>query len=424
VSVLLLAAAAAGALTTPPGAWVVRLAPLPGVAIKVSVPGLARLAVSPTGLRLLDGRTIVTRFGEVQLARDGGALRVVCAPCRFDDARLDAQRVRIDRLQLRLARSDEQTLAGEIDGGGVHVRFTAKLRPERIDIDWRLPSTEIAAVYRMFGSVIPEAHLARIDGRIDARGSLRLPQRRARADVAIDRFAVDGLGTEALAEGPVALTCPGAQALPSATRVVPGEGRWISPTRSGALLAGAVLAAEDQRFDRHEGFDRVEIANVLAAVDEQGPVRGASTITQQLARTLFTGGERTAARKLRELLYAVEMERTLGKRAILALYLNTVHWGPGICGADAAARSYFGKRPHQLTPLEAAWLASILPNPAQAYENEFLAGAADAARAVRVLQQMRDLPRTERERWAAQPLSFAGPPALRELSPRLAKAPD
>ncbi len=424
VSVLVLAAAAAGALTTPPGAWVVRLAPLPGAAIRVSVPGLARLATSPTGLRLLDGRAVTTRFGELHLARDGGALRVVCAPCRFDDARLAAQTVRIDRLQLRLTQADERTLAGELEGGGVHVQFTARLQPERIDIDWRLPPTELAAVYRLFGSVVPEAHLARIDGRIDARGNLRLPQRQARIEVAVDGFAVDGLGTEALAEGPIAFTCPGAAAFPSPRRVVPGAGRWISPTRSGALLASAVLAAEDQRFDVHEGFDRVEIANVLASVGEDGPRRGASTITQQLARTLFTGGERTAARKLRELLYAVEMERTLGKRAILALYLNTVHWGPDICGADAAARSYFDKRPHELTPLEAAWLASILPSPTQAYEKEFLAGAGDAEPALRVLRRMRDLPGTERERWAAQALSFAAPPALRALPPRLAAAPD
>jgi len=424
VSVLVLAAAAAGALTTPPGAWVARLAPLPGVAIRVSVPGLARLATSPTGLRLLDGRAVTTRFGELHLARDGGALRVVCAPCRFDDVRLAAQTVSIDRLQLRLTQTDEQTLAGELEGGEVHVQFTARLRPERIDIDWRLAPTELAAVYQLFGSVIPEAHLARIDGRIDARGSLRLPQRRARVEMAIDRFAVEGLGTEALAEGPITFTCPGAESFPSPRRVAPGEGRWISPTRSGALLASAVLAAEDQRFDAHEGFDRAEIANVLASVDEDGPRRGASTITQQLARTLFTGGERTGARKLRELLYAVEMERTLGKRAILALYLNTVHWGPGICGADAAARSYFSKRPHELTPLEAAWLASILPNPAQAYENEFLAGAADPVPALRVLRHMRDLPRKAREHWAAQALSFAAPPALRALSPRLAAAPD
>jgi hypothetical protein len=204
--------------------------------------------------------------------------------------------------------------------------------------------------------------------------------------------------------------------------VTPGEGRWISPTGSGALLAAAVLAAEDQRFHEHEGFDRAEIAAVLASVDGQGPSRGASTISQQLARTLFTGGERTGARKLRELLYAVEMERTLGKRAILALYLNTVHWGPDTCGADAAARSYFGKRPGELTPLQAAWLASILPNPGQAYAQLFEAGAPDTDRAIRVLQQMRTLPRAERERWARQPLAFASSAVVRAGAARLAAA--
>jgi hypothetical protein len=207
--------------------------------------------------------------------------------------------------------------------------------------------------------------------------------------------------------------CPDAEGLPSLRRLAAGEGRWISPAGSGALLAAAVLAAEDQRFHEHEGFDRAEIGQVLASIDEQGLARGASTITQQLARTLFTGAERTGVRKLRELLYAVEMERTLGKGMILALYLNTVHWGPGICGADAAARAYFGRRPGELTPLEAAWLAGILPNPQRAFEEELLAGVPDTARAARVLQQMRSLPRRERDRWAQQPLAFAAPPAAR-----------
>jgi membrane peptidoglycan carboxypeptidase len=249
--------------------------------------------------------------------------------------------------------------------------------------------------------------VARIVGRVAAGGSLRLPQQRAGIELSIDGFAVDGLGTEALADGPIVFPCRDADGRLRPRRALPGEGRWISPAQSGKLLAAAVLAAEDQRFHEHAGYDREEIARVLGAVDEQGVHRGASTITQQLARLLFTGHERTAARKLRELLYAVEMERTLGKRAILALYLNTVDWGPGLCGADAAARAYFGRRPGELTPLEAAWLASILPNPVQAYEDEFLAGAADAGRAARVLRQMRSLPRAERDRWARQNLLFA-----------------
>lgn len=410
---------AAGVLTTPPGAWVMHVSPVPGIDVKVSVPGLARFATSSTARRLLDGRTLASRFGALHFERQGDALQVTCAPCRFDSPPLAAQPVLVDRLQLRLRSSSAQTLAGQAASGAVTVAFTVRLQPEHIDIDWRLPPTEIAAIYRLLASVIPEAHLARIEGRIDARGSLRLPQRRARIETAIDGFAVEGLDTEKFATGPVEFTCPDEEAASSPRRVTPGEGRWISPTQSGALLASAVLAAEDQRFDGHGGFDRTEIASVLASVDEQGPARGASTISQQLARALFTGGERTAARKLRELLYAVELERSLGKPAILALYLNTVHWGPGICGADAAARGYFGKRPQQLTPLEAAWLAAILPNPARAYAEEYLAGRPQSGRAVRQLQQMRSLPRRERERWAQQSLVFAAPALRRPAAAQL-----
>ena len=421
-TIVVVVLSAGGALTTPPGAWVVRVSPVPGVRVKLSVPGLVRFATSPIALPLLDGREFDSRLGRLRFARDGNALRAACAPCRIEAARLAAQPIRIERLQLRLFQVDARTLVGELASGDAGVSFTARLQPERIDIDWQLPPTEIAAVYRLLESVIPEAHLARIDGRIDARGSLQLPHRRARIEIGIDGFAVDGLGTEELASGPVGFACPDAEGLPIPQRVMPGEGRWISPAGSGALLAAAVLAAEDQRFHEHPGFEREEIAVVLASINREAPGRGAGTINEQLARTLFTGGERTAARKLRELLYAVEMERTLGKRSILALYLNTVHWGPGLCGADAAARIYYGKRPGELTPLEAAWLASVLPNPQHAYEEEFLARSPDTARAARVLQQMRSLPRRDRQRWSQQALVFAEPAAARRTEAQLAVA--
>jgi hypothetical protein len=408
-AVVVVIAVAGGVLTAPPGAWVVRARPLPGIGIRANVPGLAHFATSPLGLRLLDGRTVATRFGRIGFGRDGEALTVACAPCRFDDSRLALQPVIVERMRLTVARAGAQALRGEVTSGAVTVRFDATLSPDRIDVDWRLPPTGIGEAYRLLAGAIPEANLATIDGRVAARGKLRLPQRRAQIELSIDGFEVDGLGTERLANGSVEFTCRNG-GVPMPRRVVPGEDRWISPTRSGALLASAVIAAEDQRFHEHEGYDRAEIAQVLAQVDEQGIARGASTITQQLARTLFTGGEHTAARKLRELLYAVEMERTLGKREILGLYLNTVDWGPGICGADAAARVYFEKRPGALMPLEAAWLASILRHPAQAYDEQFLAGAADATRAARVLRQMRALPKAQRARASAQALVFAAPP--------------
>jgi membrane peptidoglycan carboxypeptidase len=115
-------------------------------------------------------------------------------------------------------------------------------------------------------------------------------------------------------------------------------------------------------------------------------------------------------RKLRELLYAIEMERTLGKARILELYLNTVDWGPGLCGARGAARAYFGKPPARLTALEAAWLAGVLRNPHAAWDQQFQARQPDRERAIQVLMQMRDWPKRERERFAAQPLAFARAP--------------
>lgn len=411
LAIVLLAAAAGGVLTTPPGAWVMTLRPLPGVSFKVSVPGLAQFATSPVALRLLNGRELETRFGRLHFARDGATLQVRCAPCLLDSPQLSWQTLRIEGAELRLTRVNAQTLAGELASGDARLTFLARLQPERADIDWQLPPTEVVVLYRLLGSAIPEAHLARIDGRVHARGSLRLPQRRVRVELALDELAAAGLGTEKLLDGPVQFSCTGADGGSRLQRVLPGEGRWISPSRSGALLASAVLAAEDQRFHEHDGIDREEIAQVLASSDGQAPSRGASTITQQLARGLFTGGERTAVRKLRELLYAVEMERTLRKDFILALYLNTVDWGPGICGADAAARAYFGKRPHQLTPLEAAWLAGILRNPRQAYARRHLPESAERERAIQVLRQMRSLPRSEREHWARQALHLGAPAA-------------
>jgi membrane peptidoglycan carboxypeptidase len=183
--------------------------------------------------------------------------------------------------------------------------------------------------------------------------------------------------------------------------------------RLGRHLPAAVIAAEDQRFAQHAGIDDVEVARVLARlalVDDGDVPRGASTLTQQLARTLFTGGERTLSRKLRETLYALEMERTLGKQRILELYLNTVDWGPGLCGARAAARAYFAKAPARLDPLEAAWLAAILRHPHRSWREEFVERRPDRTAALAVHGQRRDLSRRERAQSMPHELRLAEPP--------------
>jgi hypothetical protein len=326
----------------------------------------------------------------------------------------------LSRLELGGERSGA-TVNGWLASDGLRVEFTAQLAVDRIRLQWQLPATDLSALSRAFASVIPEARNARIEGSLQAQGVLELPSRRSSVAFDLAELEVGGLGTEVLQFGWFHMSC--AQPGGAARRVVTGDGeaRWVALDRMGYLPA-AVIAAEDQRFRDHAGIDESEVALLLADLDADGPKRGASTLTQQLARTLFTGGERTVARKLRELLYAAEMERTLGKTRILELYLNTVDWGPGLCGARSAARLYFRKRPDQLTPLEAAWLAGILRAPHIAHGQQFLVGQPEVERARRVLLQMRELPKAERVRWAGKPLVLALPAKRAETTRSAAAA--
>ncbi len=128
-------------------------------------------------------------------------------------------------------------------------------------------------------------------------------------------------------------------------------------------LVHAVIAAEDARFYSHHGFDWKE---VRAAVDkslEGGKPRGASTLTQQLVRNLFLSTQPSLVRKAVETSLVPFAEYILGKQRILELYLNVVEWGPGVYGAQAAARYYFHTSASRLTRAQALELASILPAP-------------------------------------------------------------
>jgi len=416
LGMLLLAAAAAtivaasGVLAVRPGDRTVPFALTRGHAIEVNVAGLLRLATTPLALRALDGFEKSTSSGRLRFARAQDALVVQCRPCRIEHPRLASHALVLPAVELRLARrrgGESNRLDGRLAAGDVRVDFVATLRSHGIDIDWTLPATELAVLLRPFGDAVPEQRHARIEGTVAARGSLALPALRGGAQLHWDGLAVDGLNTARYAWGGFRHACRGADG--AARWIASGEGErnWIGLDALGPWLAAAVLAAEDQRFYEHAGIDRIELDALLADIDGERALRGASTVSQQLARTLVTGGERTVARKIREALYAVEMERTLGKPRILELYLNTVDWGPGICGARAAARAYFRKAPSKLTPLEAAWLAGILRNPQEAYAREFSRGAPELERALWVLSQMRTLPKRERERWSRRPLVFA-----------------
>lgn len=162
---------------------------------------------------------------------------------------------------------------------------------------------------------------------------------------------------------------------------------WVDLAEVSPRLQRAVIIAEDYRFRLHEGIDWVSLAEEVGwsggdafswtsasdlgalraamtyAWRHRDEMRGRSTITQQLAKNLYFGTERSLVRKAMEFVVARRLEKSLDKDRILELYLNVVEWGPGIFGAEAASRHYFGRSASNLTLAQAAALAATLPHP-------------------------------------------------------------
>jgi monofunctional glycosyltransferase len=139
---------------------------------------------------------------------------------------------------------------------------------------------------------------------------------------------------------------------------------FVSLSKISPYLAKAVLISEDDNFWRHEGFDYEAIQKAFEKDLKAKKFKfGGSTISQQLARNLYLSPSKNLWRKIREAVITWSMEKTLSKRRILELYLNLVEWGDGIFGAEAASQHYFGKSCSELTPMEAARLAAVLPSP-------------------------------------------------------------
>jgi monofunctional biosynthetic peptidoglycan transglycosylase len=140
--------------------------------------------------------------------------------------------------------------------------------------------------------------------------------------------------------------------------------RWVPYARMSYHLKDAVRVAEDGMFWQHDGVDYQQIKESLEVnLERREFARGASTITQQLAKNLYLSPSKNPVRKLRELLIARRLEAELTKQRIYEIYLNVIEWGDGVYGAEAAARKYFGKSAADLTAQESALLASAITNP-------------------------------------------------------------
>ena len=140
---------------------------------------------------------------------------------------------------------------------------------------------------------------------------------------------------------------------------------WVSIDEMSPHLAKAVISSEDARFCEHHGVDWVEFQGVVedAFDDDEGPIRGASTIPMQVAKNLFLWDGRTFVRKGLEIPVAYWMDFVWSKRRMMEIYLNIVEWAPGVYGAEAASQLHFRKPASKLTRREAALLAAVLPNP-------------------------------------------------------------
>ena len=373
-----------------PGTWAttVQLGPVP---VEVGVPSLIWLGTTPWLAQMAHGHTLPTPVGPVRVGWDAQAkaLLLDCRPCRIRNASWGSEPLPLAEVRLTVQRQGMR-LHGTVASGAVVARWRGRLTERSLMLDLDLPSTPVRDGYALFASAIPELGHAplRIDGSFALHATFTLPSKVLTLEPRLEGLAVQGLGTEQWAQA--RSTCD--QGLPARALGAKLTGR--------SLLARAVIAAEDQRFYEHPGFDLVEITHALhhnqrggvavpGSPGQTAPPHGASTLSQQLAKLLVTGGERSPVRKLRELLYAVEMEQTLGKARILGLYLDIAPWGATVCGAQAAAHTYFGKRADRLNAPEAAWLAAMLHNPSLEARRWATSGHINLARAHWVASGMR-----------------------------------
>lgn len=138
---------------------------------------------------------------------------------------------------------------------------------------------------------------------------------------------------------------------------------WVPFEQISAAMKQAVVAAEDQKFPDHYGFDTVAIEKALEYNSKGRKVRGASTISQQTAKNVFLWTGRSWFRKGLELVFTSLIEVCWGKERILEVYLNSVEFGPGVFGVEAAAQKFFKRPASKLSRHQAALLAAVLPNP-------------------------------------------------------------
>jgi hypothetical protein len=311
-----------------------------------------------------------------------------CLKCHFLLKDLSPKTVEFDAIDLTVNLNQHQlsgTLTTQSDGHSRSIQYSGLAHMNGLDLKWNLPTSPIADLLAPLKSHSDIIQKAQVTGTLSANGTLHWPSRIWSANPVIKNFNVTGLNTERLNTEPFEYLCP-APSKQYAKNVISSE-IWQDKAQLGRWLPMAVIIAEDAQFMHHPGYN-IDTLRHLLSQEVANKRLGGSTITQQLAKYLFTDGERLWKRKIEELLYAVEMENTLGKQRILNLYLNTVDWAPATCGAFEAAKLYFAVKPEDLSPIQAAWLASILHKPHQAWQEQYKKNRPDINRVQEITRFM------------------------------------
>jgi hypothetical protein len=338
-----------------------------------------------------DVRVVLAPSGESLTIKGSGKLRQLSLASK----RLAAETLSDMELAWRVdaeARIDGTSLVvrdAELDLGDLRLLVSGSYQRHdaghRLDIEYEVPLTSCE---RAFGS-LPRAMVPNLEG-LRFAGSLAFKGHARFDTVALDRsYDVDWEASNScrVVEAPAALN-PGRfqnafdklvyspEGKESRMKFGPSTDTWVPRTEISRYMEGAVLTTEDGRFFRHHGFDKEAIINSIRENIRSGRfVRGASTISMQLAKNLYLPRTKTISRKLQEAVLTMYLEQELTKEQMMELYLNVIEFGPMVYGIGPAARHYFNTTPARLSLGQSLYLASILSNPNKQY---FTAGGAVA----------------------------------------------
>ncbi|QRK04446.1 transglycosylase domain-containing protein [Archangium violaceum] len=328
-------------------------------------------------------------------------------------ARWDMRRRRVELESLQLTVGERREARVE-----VHGEVTWSKEP-RFSLQAELqPLSFEQAMAALPAALVPGTELARLEGHFQGAFSLSGPIRHRRKWEVKAKLDLSELKQSARA-GPLAWL-----RAPFDYRPLTPEGRGrelhIGPSNDAYVpvselphpLVRAVLRSEDAAFWIHRGFDFNSLRNILfAPADDK--VRGGSTITQQLAKNLFLSREKTYARKVKEAFLTLGLEASVPKERLLEVYFNIIEWGPNLHGIGEAARHYFGKDARELSILESAFLATIIPNPVRYHVYCSRGALSDTWKKnvdelLTVLYSGGDITQVEYQHALSTPLTFAG----------------